>query len=251
VNRRAQAVVMALLGVAVLQASLTDEYLRYVKPGMRPLLVAAGLMLAVSGAMTLWYQRRRDPSHVDEAAGHDAHPPADAPEPAHAHSHEPRVAWLLLLPVVALAVVAPQALGADAASRAGTAVLAPPSDFTPLPDGDPVPVTLTDYASRAVFDEGRSLQDRRVRMTGFIMIGDDHVLYLARMIVTCCAADGRPIKVGLTGDVPDGLTADTWVSVTGSYNTRTVTDPVNGAVIPFVEVSQIEVVEQPDSPYQV
>ena len=83
------------------------------------------------------------------------------------------------------------------------------------------------------------------------MIGDDHLTYLARMIVTCCAADGRPVKVGLTGALPAGLTADTWVSVTGSYNPKTVTDPVNGATIPFVEVSDTEVVEQPDSPYQV
>jgi uncharacterized repeat protein (TIGR03943 family) len=237
---------MLLLGATVLHASITDEYLRYVKPGMRPLLILAGLMLAVSGAMTLWYQWRRDPSHVDEPAPQPPHPGH-----THGHSHEPRVAWLLLLPVIGLAVVAPSALGADAASRAGTAILAPPSDFGPLPDGDPAAISLTDYSSRALFDAGRSLQDRHVRMTGFIMIGDDHVTYLARMIVTCCAADGRPVKVGLSGALPAGLTADTWVSVTGSYDPKTVTDPVNGATIPFVEVSDTEVVEQPDSPYQV
>lgn len=242
-NRRAQAVVMVLFGAAVLQASISDEYLRYVKPGMRPLLIGAGLMLAVTGAMTLWYQRRRDPSHVDRAARRHHHN-------THAHSHEPRVAWLLLLPVIGLAVVAPQALGADAAGRAGTAILTAPSDFEPLPDGDPVSISLTDYTSRAVFDEGRSLQDRRVRMIGFIMFGDDHVTYLARIIVTCCAADGRPVKIGLTGAVPDGLTADTWVSLTGAYTSKTTTDPVNGAVIPFLQVNETEVVERPDSPYQ-
>ena len=238
---------MVLFGVTVLQASLTNEYLRYVKPGMRPLLIGAGLMLAVTGVMTLWYQRRRDPSHVDASKRRAT---KHRRQDTHAHSHEPRVAWLLLLPVVGLAVVAPQALGADAAQRAGTAVLNAPSDFDPLPDGDPVAISLTDYVSRAVFDEGRSLQDRRVRMTGFMMFGDDHAMYLARIIVTCCAADGRPIKIGLTGSLPDGLTADTWVSVTGTYNATTVTDPVNGAVIPFVETSDVEVVEQPDSPYQ-
>jgi uncharacterized repeat protein (TIGR03943 family) len=235
---------MLLFGLAVLQASLTDEYLRYVKPGMRPLLVAAGLLLAITGAMTLRYQWRGDPSHVDRAA--------DLPDVHdHVHSHEPRVAWLLLLPVVGLAVVAPQALGADAARRAGTAIQTAPSDFAPLPEGDPVAISLTDYASRAIFDEGRSLQDRRVRLTGFIMVGDDQVVYLARIIVTCCAADGRPVKIGLTGNVPGGLTADTWVSVIGTYSAESVSDPVNGAIIPFVAVDQAEVVEQPDSPYQV
>ena len=41
-NRQAQAVVMLLVGGAVLRASLTDLYLRYVKQGLRPFLIAAG-----------------------------------------------------------------------------------------------------------------------------------------------------------------------------------------------------------------
>jgi hypothetical protein len=92
-NRRAQAVVMVLFGVTILQASLTDEYLRYVKPGMRPFLIGAGLMLAVTGVMTLWYQRRRDPSDVDASTPRAAR---HRRQDTHAHSHEPRLAWLLL-----------------------------------------------------------------------------------------------------------------------------------------------------------
>ena len=42
VNRQAQAVVLLLLGGAVLKASFTDMYLRYVKEGLRPFLIAAG-----------------------------------------------------------------------------------------------------------------------------------------------------------------------------------------------------------------
>ena len=41
-NRQAQAVVLLLLGGAVLKASVTDMYLRYVKEGLRPFLIAAG-----------------------------------------------------------------------------------------------------------------------------------------------------------------------------------------------------------------
>ena len=35
-NRQAQAVILLLIGGAVLRTSLTDLYLRYVKEGLRP-----------------------------------------------------------------------------------------------------------------------------------------------------------------------------------------------------------------------
>ena len=45
-NREAQSVVALLVGGAVLRISLTDVYLRYVKEGLRPFLIAAGLLMA-------------------------------------------------------------------------------------------------------------------------------------------------------------------------------------------------------------
>ena len=39
-NRAAQVLVLFLLGGSVLRAGLTDTYLRYVKEGLRPLLLA-------------------------------------------------------------------------------------------------------------------------------------------------------------------------------------------------------------------
>jgi uncharacterized repeat protein (TIGR03943 family) len=237
---------MLLMGAAVLQTSLTDGYLRFVRPGMRPLLIGASILLLASGAMTLFYQRRRDAAHVDAGRNDNR----DDHDDGHHHAHEPRVAWLLLLPVIVLTVAVPQALGADAASRAGTVLRAPTSDFTPLPDGDPVVLALDDYASRAVFDQGRTLEHRSLKMIGFVMLGDDNVVYLARIIVSCCAADGRPIKVGLTGSVPSGLTANSWLTVTGAYTSMTATDPINGGVIPFVDVSSSQPMDQPASPYE-
>jgi uncharacterized repeat protein (TIGR03943 family) len=113
-----------------------------------------------------------------------------------------------------------------------------------------VAVGLLDYASRAVFDQGRSLAGRRVRVLGFVVLGDDGQVYLARMIVSCCAADARPIKIGLTGALPADLAPDVWLSVTGSYNPKTIDDPVNGATIPFLTVAAVEPAEQPANPYQ-
>jgi putative membrane protein len=53
VNRQAQGVVLFVVGGAVLWASLTDLYLRYVKAGLRPLLVVAGVVLIAAAIATV------------------------------------------------------------------------------------------------------------------------------------------------------------------------------------------------------
>ena len=60
---------------------------------------------------------------------------------------------------------------------------------------------------------------------------------LARMILSCCAADARPIKVGFAGSGPTGLADDSWVEIEGTYSDQRVTDAVNGEIIPFIAVS--------------
>jgi uncharacterized repeat protein (TIGR03943 family) len=248
-NRQAQAVVLLLLGGAVLRASLTDLHLRYVKEGLQPFLVVAGLLLVASAVMTLWYDLR-PPARAGAADPSPAATGAGEGGDAHAH-HEPRVGWLLLLPVLALLLVAPPALGSYAAGRAGTALNSQPSsDYPPLPPGDPVAVSLLDYASRALFDRGSSIGDRRVRLTGFVTDGPDGEPVLARMILSCCAADGRPVKVGLTGDPPTGLAEGSWVEVTGRYTDRLGRDPVNDAEIPFLTVETWREVPVPRQQYE-
>lgn len=259
-NRQAQAVVLLLLGGSVLKASLTDIYLRYVKEGLRPFLIVAGLVLVATAVMTLWHDLRRPSpagaSNQDDGQDH-GHGPAHGPDHDHGHGHshghhEPRVGWLLILPVLGLLLVAPPALGSYAAGQAGTALSSQQvSDYPPLPEGDPVQITVLDYASRAVFDEGASIGDRRVKLTGFIAAGGPGgEPILARMILSCCAADGRPIKLGMDGEAPTGLAPDTWVEVVGRYTARTGRDPVNDEDIPYLTVESWRQVEPPRQPYE-
>jgi len=159
------------------------------------------------------------------------------------------VAWLLVLPVFALLLVAPPALGSYAANRSGTA-LSETSDFAPLPAGDPVTVSVVDYATRAVYDDGKSLGGRRVKIIGFVLVGDDGAPYLARMILSCCAADARPVKIGLDGAVPTGLAADSWIEVTGRYTAKSTKDSVNDGVIPYLDVEQLRQVAAPTNQYE-
>ncbi|GAA0812639.1 membrane protein [Spirilliplanes yamanashiensis] len=239
---------MLLLGGAVLRASFTDMYLRYVKEGLRPFLIAAGVLLVAAAVMTLWYDLRHR-GH-DGAHGHDHGHDTPNDDDGHGH-HEPRVGWLLILPVLGLLLVAPPALGAFSADQSGSILASTQqdSDFRPLPEGDPAKITVLEYASRAVFDEGKSLGDRRVQLTGFIATGPDGKPMLARIILSCCAADGRPIKVGLSGDVP-AVATDTWVEVVGTYSPQTAKDPVNDATLPYLEVGSWKQVPAPKQQYE-
>ncbi|GAA3781797.1 TIGR03943 family protein [Plantactinospora mayteni] len=256
-NRQAQAVVLLLLGGSVLKASLTDVYLRYVKEGLRPFLIAAGALLVVAAVMTLVHDLRRRDAVGGGSADHDHdHGPGGAvsgdgaADDGHGH-HEPRVGWLLILPALGLLLVSPPALGAYAVGQSGTVLANQEAEiYPPLPAGDPVQVGLLDYAARAVFDEGNTLRDRRVQLTGFIAPGPDGEPILARMMLSCCAADGRPIKLGMSGDVPNGLPPDSWVEVVGRYTPQLGKDSVSDVDIPYVQVESWQRIDPPKQPYE-
>lgn len=229
-NRQAQAAVLFLLGAALLHAGLTDLYLRYVKAGLRPLVLAAGVVLIATALATVWYEWR-----------------AKNEEHAHTH-HEPRVSWLLVLPLFALILVAPPALGSYSAMRTGTA-LQQSYGYAPLPADGPLRLSLADYAGRAVYEHGRGLADRRIRISGFVALDHSGAPYLVRMALNCCAADAQPVKVGLTGTIPPVLQPDSWLEVTGTYTTHRTKDPVNNGPIPFIKVTTAKPVPAPKDPY--
>ncbi|MEU3983930.1 TIGR03943 family protein [Streptomyces sp. NPDC026672] len=255
-NRQAQSAVLFLIGVALLHAGLTDLYLRYVKAGLRPLLLAAGVLLIVAALATAWYEWRGGRSGSG-GGDVDSHGEGEGEGEGQGGSgggtgggvhREPRIAWLLVLPILALILVAPPALGSYSAIRTGTA-LQQPYGYLKLPAGDPVPLNLVDYAGRAAYDHGRSLEGRSVRITGFVALDGAGAPYLVRMALNCCAADAQPVKVGLTGKIPPVLRPDAWLEVTGTYTPKRTSDPVNGGPIPYLRVTSARPVPEPRDPY--
>ncbi|WP_338896934.1 TIGR03943 family protein [Streptomyces sp. TG1A-60] len=241
-NRQAQTVVLFLTGGALLHAGFTDLYLRYVKAGLRPLLVGAGLVLIAAAAATLWYgrrARRRDEEHT----GHESRRDEE-----HAH-HEPRVSWLLVLPLLALVLVAPPAAGSYTAMRTGTALQQQPWGYPTLPADGPLRLSVADYAGRAVFDKGRALAGRELKVAGFLALDGSGTPYLVRMALNCCAADAQPVKIALTGELPAVLQPDTWIEVTGTYTPKRAEDPVNGTAVPYLRVAATKPVKAPQDPY--
>ncbi|MGW5609074.1 TIGR03943 family putative permease subunit [Streptomyces sp. NPDC003753] len=246
-NRQAQAAVLFLVGGALLHAGTTSLYLRYVKAGLQPLLLAAGVVLIVAAAATFWYELRRARAARKVSGGGEAHDEDDEHEDGRAH-REPRISWLLVLPLFALILVAPPALGSYSAVRSGTA-LQQPLAYPALPSGDPVRLGLVDYAGRAAYGHGRSLGGRKVEITGFVALDHTGTPYLVRMALNCCAADAQPVKIGLTGKLPPVLQPDSWLDVTGTYTAKRTKDPVNGGIIPYLDVIEAKPVATPGDPY--
>ncbi len=215
-RRPFQATLLVLSGIGLLRVSLfTDLYLRYVKEGMRPMLIASGALLILLGvADAVSYARRRESDGHD---GHDGH--TDHGDSAHGHSHSgaPRTAWLLLLPALSLLFYAPPALGAYTASRQPPKAVTHEDDFAPLPATSPLPMTLSDFTRRVQQDRTRAIEGRTVRLTGFVTSGerDDH-WFLNRIVISCCAADAQSVKVRVHRTPPPP--ADTWVTVTGTWH---------------------------------
>jgi uncharacterized repeat protein (TIGR03943 family) len=198
---------LVLSGLGLLHASLfTDLSLRFVKEGMRPMLVASGVLLLVLGVAEAWSNQK--PGSGDAADGHGH---------SHDHSTVPRIAWLLFLPALSLLFYAPPALGAYTAAREAPKAVTEQRYFDPLPATSPIPLTLTQFTSRVQQDHKRDIGGRSVRMTGFVTPDEGaDGWYLTRIIFTCCAADAQSVKVRIHGAA--ALPADTWVTVTGTWH---------------------------------
>ena len=240
-RRDVQGILLILVGGAVLRITLGGTYLNYVKEGMRTWLLISGTTLIVLGVMALLDALRRGRKSEDEATPHD-----EPGEHDHDLGHGPRAAWLLILPVLAIFLIAPPALGAFAVAR-DTSNAAEPAEAKapPLPAGDPVPMSVAEYVGRAVWDDGLTLEGRTVAMTGFVTPDPAGGWWLSRLAMACCAADAIASKIKVV-NAPD-LPANTWVDVTGAWipggGTKTET------AVPLLEIRELVEVPQPKNPY--
>ena len=237
-TRLTQSVVLVLVGGTVLGLAIGDLYLRYVKESMRPYLIASALVLIALGVLA-WMHDEEDPGHE----GHDGEHDLD--------HRAPRVAWLLLLPVFAISVVNPPALGAFVADRqAGSSQPPPPPAdgiaFTPLPGGAAVPLTIGEFATRAVYDAGGTLVDRSVKLVGFATPVAGGGWNLSRLSLACCAADAFVNRVRVAGQ--PAPTRGTWVQVIGTWQPSAEQVPRHG--VPVIRAASVVEIEAPTQPYE-
>ncbi len=238
------------VGVAAVILTLTDRYLAFLKPSMRLPLLASGLVLMVVAAGTFlrWYR------HLDdEVPAHDHEDHGD-------HEHGSRAAWLLLLPPLALMLIAPAPLGADAVDTSedveAIAAAPPPATTAPpsIAESEPLTMSLTDFQSAAygTAEQLAVIEEQPVRLTGFVAPVPDHPdqYLLTRFAIQCCAADGTAIQVYVYG-APQPIPAEnTWVEVVGTW----VEPPLDQFGTPLRGL-RLQVIEQreippPTNPYE-
>jgi len=251
---------LAVGGVA-LRLGLTDAALAYVKAGLQPPLVVAGAVLVVLGAVAVLKAFRSgdeveatapDHAHVDADGVADV-PPAAHGDGGHDHgAHGPAVGWLLLVPLLALLLIAPPPLGAFAASRQSN--IAPVDTRTTYPPLDEpvdgaVNLAMAEFVFRALYDEDRSLEGQRVRLTGFVSAAEDGGYTLSRFTLNCCAADARPINVSITSEGP-APAIDSWLEVEGVWRGDETSDSAEGFVAPTLVADTAMPIEAPVQPYE-
>lgn len=230
-TRETQHVLVLLLGGALLRIAADDTLLRYVRPAQRwPVLGAGAVMVVLAVAAYLRDRSARPAPGAGDHAGHGA------------------TAWLLLVPVLVMALVAPPALGADSVVRAGdtNAAVAAASVFPPLPGGPAPVIGLGEVVQRAMFDSTGSLDGRTIDVLGFA-VRRGSAVELARLRISCCAADARASRVRLVGDTGDPP-QDTWLRVVGEIQPGTATAATHW--VPTMTVRSVRPVAVPADPYE-
>jgi uncharacterized repeat protein (TIGR03943 family) len=232
VRRETQNILLVLLGGALLKISFSGLYLRYVQKSLLPLLIAAGVTMIGLALFAIIRDIRR----------------GKAADDGHEHSHSSRSTWLMLLPVLAVFLISPPALGGDVVNSAADTNQTQRSRnlLGELPSGDVIPLSMTEFVTRTAWDESGTLDGRRVKLTGFLLRADG-ATYVARLAISCCAADARPLKVRVTGDVP-ALPDEQWVEVTGQVVPKSANE--KNSWVPSFTVESFTAVAEPVEPYE-
>lgn len=121
--------------------------------------------------------------------------------------------------------------------------------FPALPAGANPSVGMKDLILRALYDADNSVEGVPVTVTGFIApAGDGYSdgYTVARIVISCCAADANPMQLHIADDAP--FPANTWVDAVVTVVPDTAT--MDNGYVPTVTVTSMTPVPQPDDPYE-
>lgn len=227
--RPAAGTLTALVGLLTIRLTVDGSFQRYVRTSMRPWLLIAGVALLALGIVAIVVGLR--------APGPDDHADDD---------HGIGVGWLLLVPVVALLLVAPPTLGSFGVNRStAIRVTSGRSALPPLAATDqPIPMTLQEFTERSFDHGGASMQGRVIALTGFVADGASASSFrLARYQISCCAADASAAVVRVIGFSGSPPPRDQWLTVTGRVSPAQGDDPVLSA-------TTLRDISAPEDPYE-
>jgi uncharacterized repeat protein (TIGR03943 family) len=248
---------LLLFGAALVKLGASDDLLLYVRPVARPWVLLAGISLLLLAVWSIVAQVRATGRAAGEApADHDgdcvsesdSDTHSDGAGVGHTHTHThgaaPRTAWLVLAPVVAVLIIAPPALGEFTANHAPPVNAAATGRNAHL-DAGSAPVDLPILVLILLStDNPAALAGRQLTLVGFVQKQQSGGFTLARLIITCCAADASTGMVTVLSTAPSP-SVGSWVQVTGTF--AGVGTDANAT--PRLRASSVTAIAQPKNPY--
>lgn len=240
-RRDTEGAVLLAVAAVTFNLAFSGAFQSYVRTGLRiPLLVCAAL-LAVVGASAVFTKH----GDADDEALLD-----------HDHVHGDvvgRVGFALMVPVVAVFLIAPAPLGGFAAERGEqnrtvSGAVASGLDPLPAPVDGVVEASLREFLLRA-YHEPAQVEDVTLRLVGFVVadetISDGYLL--TRFTFSCCAADALPLQVAVSG-VDSVPAPEQWMAVDGVWSGELI-EIEDGVPIPLLDVVSQAPTAQPAQPY--
>ncbi len=100
-----------------------------------------------------------------------------------------------------------------------------------------------------IYPEPDRYQGNKVKVQGFVIHPPDlgkEYLFLARFVLTCCAADAYPVGLPVKlKETRDQYPPDTWLEVEGEMTTATIADKRQLTIA----ASSLKKIPQPKNPY--
>jgi uncharacterized repeat protein (TIGR03943 family) len=230
-------------GVLMLRYWLTGKLYLLIHPNFFGLVVLGGIALMIVGllkAQELWRQRRRrrevtsNLQHINFFA------------PGFGSS-------LLLISAILGLTITPQVFASDKALQKGVTDLLSTSRIQPQSFRAairPEERSLVDWVrTLSVYPEPDAYTGQKVNVQGFVIhppdIGKEYI-FLARFVLTCCAADAYPIglPVKLTNE-QERYSPDTWLEIEGQM----ITETLHGKRQLTIAAKSLKQIPQPQNPY--
>lgn len=229
-------------GVLMLKYWLTSKLYLLIHPDYFWLAISGGVALLIIGGIKggqLWQQRRR-PLVVNNQEHVTVFPPGWG-------------SFLFLAAAMIGFIITPKPFSSQTALNRGVTELvsttrAQPQAFraTVRPEDR----SLVDWVRTLnVYPEPDAYTGQKVKVQGFVIYPPDvteEYLFLARFVLTCCAADAYPIglPVQLSGSRKE-YPPDTWLEVEGQMTTQNIAQTRQLTI----KASSVKKIPQPKNPY--
>ncbi|MEH2110565.1 TIGR03943 family putative permease subunit [Nostoc sp.] len=237
------AIAITAWGVLMLRYWLTNKLNLLIHPNYIWFVVVTGISLIVIGffkMQELWQRRRR----------RDV-----TPNNQHISLFPPGWGSALLLTTAILGfIITPQVFASDKALQRGvTADLLGSTRVKPQAfraTVSPEERSLVDWVRTVnVYPEPDTYTGQKVKVQGFVIhppdIGKEY-LFLARFVLTCCAADAYPVGLPVKlQNNQEPYSADTWLEVEGQM----VTENLAGKRQLTIAATSLKKIPQPQNPY--